>query len=106
MALAKEELDSPSAKEVRRAHGYGLGEQNPAPAIVSLNGVVANLGVTEFMMMITGLREPNNYLHYIGERGIVNNRFPSRNPDCYTCNYLVGKGDQADIYRYVLSDAK
>lgn len=105
-AQAKQELDSPSAKEVRRAHGYGLGDQAQAPAVVSLNGVVANLGVTEFMMMITGLREPNKYLRYIGERGIVNNRMKDQKPDCYTCKYLVGKGDQANIYRYVLSGEK
>ncbi len=106
LAIAKQELDSPSAQEVRRAHGYGLGVHNPAPAVVSLNGVVANLGVTEFMMMITGLREPNRYLHYIGERGIVNNREPNRDPNCFTCNYLVGKGDQTNIYRYIVLGEK
>jgi molybdopterin-synthase adenylyltransferase len=102
MAIAKEELDSPQAQEVRRAHGYGLRDQDPAPAVVSLNGIVANLAVTEFMMMVTGLREPNRYTHYRGERGVVLVRDNKSDPDCYTCHFLAGKGSQANIYRYIL----
>ena len=38
--------------------GYGLGPAAPSPAVVTLNGVVANAAVAEFLCMVTGLREP------------------------------------------------
>ena len=44
------------------------------------------------------LREPNRYLIYRAERGIVNSRDSHANPDCFTCHYLVGKGHLANIY--------
>lgn len=46
MNIAREELESRETKELRKQHGYGLGEQMKAPAIISVNGVVANLAVT------------------------------------------------------------
>jgi molybdopterin-synthase adenylyltransferase len=104
MEEAKQNLESLAAKEGRRAHGYGLGEQIKAPAVVSLNGVVAQLAVTEFMMLISGLRDPNRYLIYRAERGVVNKRDFLNNPDCFTCHYLAGIGDHANIYRYVLPE--
>lgn len=101
MAVAKQELADPEALEVIKKHGYGLGEQAKTPAVISLNGVVSNLAVTEFLAMITGLREPNKYLHYKADRGIVNSRTIEHNTDCYTCNYLVGAKDKANVYRYI-----
>ncbi len=41
------------------------------PSVVSLNGVVASLAVTEYMVWITGMRGPQRYLVYKGEMGIV-----------------------------------
>jgi molybdopterin/thiamine biosynthesis adenylyltransferase len=99
--VAKQELANPESREVMRRHGYGLGEKAKAPAVVSLNGVIANLAVTEFLVMITGLREPYKYLHYKADRGMVSTRLYDRNPDCFTCNYLVGTREKANLYRYV-----
>lgn len=109
MDIAKQELESPEVRAVRRAHGYGVGDRVKAPAVVSLNGVVANLAVTEFMMLVTGLREPNTYLHYRGERGVKDGNvlikhIVNPDPDCFTCHYLVGKRDSANIYRYQLEN--
>lgn len=106
MDIARQELESPEAKEVRHAHGYGLGEMEKSPAVVSLNGVIANLAVTEFMMLITKIREPNKYLNYYGERSlqggnVMTNRIPRSNEDCFTCHYLYGQKEKANIHRYV-----
>ena len=64
MEIAKEELESEETRDLRRRQGYGAGDAAPAPAVVSLNGVIASLAMTEFMVMITGLREPRPFLVY------------------------------------------
>ncbi|MHB1343787.1 MAG: HesA/MoeB/ThiF family protein [Thermoleophilia bacterium] len=110
MERAKDELLSSEVREIRRVHGYGLGEQAPAPAVVSLNGVVANLALTEFLFMATNFREPNRYLRYCAYRegdpqsGKVTIRTNRRREDCYTCGYMVGKRDESNIFRYALPD--
>jgi molybdopterin-synthase adenylyltransferase len=102
MEVAKQELSDQLSKEVRKQHGYGLLDQRKSPAVVSLNGVVANMAVTEFLVMVTGLREPNRYLHYKADRGMVSPRACEQKPDCFVCNYLVGMKDKANLYRYIL----
>jgi molybdopterin-synthase adenylyltransferase len=37
------------------------------PAVVSINGVVASIAVTEFMVLVTGIREPITHLRYRGD---------------------------------------
>lgn len=103
MEEAKQELETKEVKELRKKHGYGI-EEKDAASVVSLNGVIANLAVTEFLTMVTGLREPNRLLTYYGEReekNIVNSRNYESKKDCYYCNYLVGKREDANIFRYV-----
>jgi hypothetical protein len=99
---AKIALESPQAKQVRKAHGYGLGPEYPAPSIVSINGIVANLAVTEFLVLTTGIRSPATKLTYKGMRGVVLASQDSRRPDCYNCEYLFGKGESASILRYAI----
>jgi len=103
--VAKAELESPLTQEVRRAHGYGLGRHGPSPSVVCINGVVANLAVTEFLAMAAGVRKPTGHLVYYGLRGgRVNVREAKRPDDCYTCGYLAHQGDGADIFRYANPD--
>lgn len=72
------------------------------PSVVSVNGVIASLGVTEFMAAATGIREPHVHLNYRGDRGTVGNRPDERAPDCYYCNVVRGQGDAAGIERYFM----
>jgi molybdopterin/thiamine biosynthesis adenylyltransferase len=60
------------------------------PSVVNLNGVVAALGLTEFMVWVTGLRDPRLHLRYAAERGIVTlPEIPPRPPGgCYYCDKL------------------
>lgn len=99
-AVAKEELETPEERRVRRQHGYGLGADTPAPAVVSLNGIIANMAVTEFLMLRTGLRPPNRLSTYRGMRGIVCVSLDQRQPDCFTCGYLAFSAERANIWRY------
>ena len=93
--------------EQRKDHAaiYGipiddLGEAGPS--VVSINGVIASLGVTEFMLTATGVpRQPKNVLKYYGERGVVTTPTKNPDPDCYHCSGVRGKGDEADVQRYL-----
>lgn len=100
--VAKQELETREIQQLRKQHGYGLGQQVTAPAVVSLNGVLANLAVNEFLAMVTNLRSPKRHLVYYGLRARVNERDDQRRPDCYTCGYLVGQRADANLYRYAL----
>ena len=101
METAKQELETSAVRQLRRAHGYGLGRRAPAASVISLNGVIANIAITEFLVTVTGIREPNRHLTYYGIRGVVNSRNDRRRDDCYVCGYVAGKGDQANVFRYV-----
>jgi len=84
--LARAAMDD----EQRQAHDriYGvphseLGETGPS--VVSLNGVVASLAITEFMVWATGLRQPKPHLVYRGDIGIVTQNIDPPRPNCYYC---------------------
>lgn len=89
-------------RKLRRKHGYGMGSDGPAPSVCALNGIVANLAVNEFMVMITGIREPARRLHYQGMRGVVTSTTDTGASDCYTCKCICGAGDKAGLERYLL----
>jgi molybdopterin-synthase adenylyltransferase len=60
------------------------------PSVVSINGVVASLAVTEFMAWSTGLREPVGHLNYRGDRGTVGRRADPPREYCHYCMTLWG----------------
>jgi hypothetical protein len=64
--------------------------EDGGPSVVSVNGVVASLGVTEFMAWRTGLREPVGYLNYRGDRGTVGSRADPPRDFCGFCMSLWG----------------
>src|SRR5690606_38081896 len=90
---AGRQLAGPEGEEQRRAI-YGVEETHLAgggPSVVSVNGVVASLAVTEFMAGVTGLREPVPLLTYRGWSGIVTRRTDPLS-GCYYCGSVRGKG--------------
>jgi len=99
--IAKAELESPAVAALRIKHGYGVGKQGPTPSVCALNGIVANLAITEFMMMTTGIREPFHRLTYKGMRGVVTASNDRSAADCYTCHCICGQGDRAGLDRYI-----
>lgn len=88
-------------EEYRRNYGVDPAFlQGAGPAVVSVNGVVASLGVSEFMAAITGLRRPRPLLTYRGWQGVVTIRDEQPAP-CYYCDTVWGKGEAADWDRYI-----
>ncbi len=57
------------------------------PSVVSVNGAVASLAVTEFMVWATGLREPRGYITYRGDLPSVGTR--SDPPERGYCQYCM-----------------
>jgi molybdopterin/thiamine biosynthesis adenylyltransferase len=70
---------------------YGIGRAALAgtgPMVVSINGTVASLAVTEFIAFSTGLRPVNRHIAYYGNTSQI--RFGGDAPaaDCYYCRGL------------------
>ena len=83
------------SREQREVHDriYGvergaLGETGPM--VVSINGVVASLAVTEFMVFVTGMREPLPHLIYRGHAGTVGRNNDPPETGCYFCTGMWG----------------
>lgn len=68
---------------------YGVDRDKLAqagPSVVSINGVVASLAVTEFMVWATGLRPPVRQLTYLASQGTLRRSADQGIPDCYYCS--------------------
>jgi len=70
------------------------------PSVVSLNGVIASVAVTEFMVGVTGLRKPRRLLTYRGHLGglTVSNDDPAL--QCYYCKGLWGSRGGEELRRF------
>lgn len=100
---AQSDLAGPAGAREREAI-YGIERHlldHSGPSVVSINGVVASLGVTEFMVGITGVRTPRPLLMYYGANGKVTTPTDPPMPDCYYCKSVRGKGDGAGLQRYL-----
>lgn len=105
LSEVSEFLESPFEKKLRREH-YGVPEtalRTAGPSVVSINGVVASLGVTEFMLSVTRIRRPINLINYRGHLGTVTKQTsPSSNEHpCFYCTAIRGKGKDANLDRYL-----
>lgn len=80
-------------REEEDIYGVPRGELGGSgPAVVSLNGVLASVAVTEFMAEVTGLRPARRHLEYHGDRGIVTQDADPPMADCYYCKGIYGRG--------------
>lgn len=103
LAAAREDLDGEAARQDRtRIYGVdGKLLDEGGPSVVSINGVVASLGVTEYMLGVTGIRSPRRLLVYRGDRGIVTTGAVESPPDCYFCETVAGSGAVGGVERYI-----
>lgn len=102
LAAARQDLESEGARR-DRAKIYGVDAElleEGGPSVVSINGVVASLGVTEYLGALTGLRASQRLLTYHGHRGIVT-ASQEVTPDCYFCKTVAGTGANAGVERYI-----
>jgi hypothetical protein len=83
---------SPDQREAHdRIYGIERGALDTSgPMVISVNGVVASLAVTEFIAFITGMREPAAQLIFRGEVPVVRRVLDSSEPDCYFCAGIWG----------------
>jgi molybdopterin-synthase adenylyltransferase len=104
LAEAQTDLESDAARRDRvQLYGLQTGESGEAgPSVVSINGVIASLAVTEFMAWATGLREPNRLLTYRGDVGRVTASLDEPKA-CYYCKDIAGLRDAADVERFVVA---
>ena len=73
------------------------------PSVVSLNGIIASLAVTEFMVTVTGLRQPQRLLTYNGRTGKVTASIDAPLPDCWYCKGIYGQREKANLERHLRS---
>ncbi len=102
VAEAQADLESPDSRLNREAI-YGVARSalgQAGPSVVSINGIIASLAVTEFMVGVTGLRKPKRFISYRAD--LVKLTF-KEDPvdDCYYCLGIRGKGDAANVQRYI-----
>ena len=69
--------------------------------MVCINGVVASAAVTEFMVAVTGLREPKMLMRYYGHMGPMAVPAPPLSPDCYYCKAIRGQREGSNVERYI-----
>ncbi len=100
---ARKYLQNPEAGKDEEAI-YGIHKNKlggSGPAVVSLNGIVASIAVTEFILQITEIRKANCFLTYYGNSGIVRTNKNKPDPECYYSNCVKGKRDLANLKRYL-----
>jgi molybdopterin/thiamine biosynthesis adenylyltransferase len=100
---AQQELGGPDAQKLREAI-YGIKKDElgrVGPSVVSINGVVASLGVTEFVLGISGIRKILPLITYRGDMGKALVSKDSPQSDCYYCKAVWGRGHKADVQRYI-----
>jgi len=107
-----EELDSMSvdadfSSDARRRDDeaiYGVHRsalRATGPSVVSINGVIASLAVTEFMVGRTGIRPPSKRITYRGTWGKVFTDEEAPDTPCYYCKGIFSTAERSDVRRYI-----
>jgi len=104
-AEASDYLASPEDLEDRKKRGYVSGADIPSPSVVSLNGIISSVAVTEFMALVTGLRPAQVYTSYNMLQQCMVTRLVKTDPECVGCS-IKGIGDGSNISRYAKKVAK
>jgi ThiF family protein len=87
-----------------RAAIYGVPAaalEGPGPSVVSINGVVASLAVTEFMVAVTDMRPPHRLLTYRADLGGVSIGRDLPDPQCYYCRGTWACADRKSCERFL-----
>jgi molybdopterin/thiamine biosynthesis adenylyltransferase len=95
-------LESPADRLNREAvYGIHRAHLNQAgPSVVSVNGIIASLAVTEFMIAGTGMGDPKPFINYRGEMARCAERVFTARPGCPYCGQWNSR-DRADTDRYL-----
>jgi molybdopterin-synthase adenylyltransferase len=75
---------------------------NKGPSVSPINGVIAAVAAVEFMVAVTGMRNPKKMFNYRAFQGrLLNDDTPGRKANCQFCEKIRGKPDAADVDRYL-----
>jgi hypothetical protein len=102
---ASEDLLSTKEYKIKQERGYVSGMDLHSPSVVSLNGVIASLAMTEFIMLVTSLRTAKTLVSYDmleGRESSVVLRELRKNTQCIH-NIYKGCGDKFNVERYCKS---
>lgn len=83
---------------------YGIPKgalEGRGPSVAPINGVVASLAAAEFMVAVTGMRSPARLLEYRGHDAKVLVSRDEPKEGCLVCKTSWGKGEAADVDRYL-----
>lgn len=83
---------------------YGIARDallQKGPSVSPLNGVVASLAATEFMLAVTGMRAPTRLQEYRAWESKVVVVTDVPRADCVNCKGIRGTREAADVERYL-----
>jgi len=102
------ELAGEDARKQRDAiYGVKKGQLGRAgPSVVTINGLIASIATTEFMLELTGVRSALRLVKYYGHTGRITAPSDPPAPDCYVCKGLYGRRDAADVQHYIRDAAR
>jgi len=94
--------DNNARKDQKAIYGIPKEELNQGgPSVVSLNGIIASLAVTEFLAFTTKIRDPFPFSTYYGSSGIVTKRKVEKNDECFYCNNIKGSKEKAGLDEFI-----
>jgi molybdopterin/thiamine biosynthesis adenylyltransferase len=99
---AREDLENTEQRKAREEI-YGINRSDldrAGPSVISINGAVASMGVTELLVVITGIRKANRLLTYRAHIGGVTVSKDHPPGNCYYCREIFGIGSEAETDRF------
>jgi molybdopterin/thiamine biosynthesis adenylyltransferase len=105
-ALVREEFLTDGERSIERLRGYLSNEDEPAPAVVALNGVVASLAVMELLQLLVGMFESDTArIVYRADHRLVRTVAAKSIEGCFVCGRdgLIGLGDTRQLPRRLAS---
>ena len=102
---ASRDLESlESRKDREEIYGVNTDDlDGSGPAVVSINGVIASLAITEFMIWATELRSPRQNLIYYGNESKVMVSIDEPRSGCYYCSGVRGKEGESGVQRFLVN---
>jgi molybdopterin/thiamine biosynthesis adenylyltransferase len=84
----------------RQADPYVVGQREPAPAVMSLNGTVSSLAVTMLLAMVTGVPMEARHVLYNAIASTMRAVYAAPQADCFVCSRSgsFARGDSWPIF--------
>ncbi|NGX54236.1 MAG: Molybdopterin-synthase adenylyltransferase [Chlamydiae bacterium] len=101
---AHHDLSSNEERVYAEKRGYIDGINIKNPSMISLDGIIASLAVTEFLATVTGFRDPHQYLLYDMIEGTVSPIGQSEQSNCF--HILFEKTSIDELFRYCNQNAR